>query len=129
MMLSASNLFALPVFFLASLIGLVTRGAEGDLPPFADVSKEFVAIPSSDQRDPKGLFNMWKREKDSQLIAELPKNFMGKRYFVALTLSSGDKYAGLQSGEWVIEWRRYNNRLALVAPNLEVRADGEADAD
>lgn len=128
MKLSASNLFALPVFFLASLIGLVTRGAEGDLPPFADVSKQFVAIPSSDQRDPKGLFNMWKREKDSQLIAELPKNFMGKRYFVALTLSSGDKYAGLQSGEWVIEWRRYNNRLALVAPNLEVRADGEAEA-
>jgi len=128
MKLSASNLFALPVFFLASLGGSVTRGAEGDLPPFADVSKDYVAIASSDQRDPKGLFNMWKREKDSQLIGELPKNFMGKRYFVALTLSSGDQYAGLQSGEWVIEWRRYNNRLALVAPNLEVRADGEAEA-
>jgi hypothetical protein len=111
-----------------SLISLPTLAAEGDLPPFADVSKGYEAIASSDQQNPKGLFNLWKREKDSQLIGELPKNFMGKRYFVALTLSSGDQYAGLQSGEWVIEWRRYNNRLALVAPNLTVRADGEAEA-
>ncbi|MGV3485448.1 MAG: zinc-dependent metalloprotease [Planctomycetaceae bacterium] len=114
--------------FVFALFSLPAFAAEGDLPPFADVSKEFVAIASSDQQNPKGLFNIWKREKDAQLIGELPKNFMGKRYFVALTLSSGDQYAGLQSGEWVIEWRRYNNRLALVAPNLDVRADGEAEA-
>jgi len=110
-------------------LGISTgSAAEGDLPPFADVNKDFTEIASSDQQDPKGLFNVWKRERDSQLIAELPKNFVGKRYFVALTLSSGDQYAGLQSGDWVIEWRRYNNRLALIAPNLEIRAEGEAEA-
>ncbi len=122
MKLNSLSLFAL------ALVCFPAFAAEDDLPPFAEVSKNYVAIASSDQRDPKGLFNIWKREKDSQLIGELPKNFMGKRYFIALTLSSGDQYAGLQSGEWVIEWRRYNNRLALVAPNLEIRAEGDPEA-
>ena len=122
MKLKASYLLALPLICAATL----THAQ--DLPPFADVSKDYQAIASSDQQNPKGLFSMWKRESDSQLIGELPKNFMGKRFFVALTVSSGDQYAGLQSGEWVIEWRRYHNRLALVAPNLDIRADGEAEA-
>lgn len=102
--------------------------AQEDFPPFADVSKDYVQLPSSDQQNPKGLFNVWKREKDQQLLGELPKNFVGKRYFIALTVSSGDRYAGLQSGDWVVEWRRYNNRLALLAPNLTIRAEGEAEA-
>ncbi len=113
----------------AALTGLgPALRAQDDLPPFADVSKGYEAIASSDQQNPKGLFNVWKREKDSQLLGELPKNFAGKRYFVALTVSSGDRYAGLQSGDWVIEWRRYNNRLAVISPNLEIRAEGEAEA-
>ncbi len=102
--------------------------SQDEFPPFAEVSKDYVAIATPDQQNPKGLYNVWKRERDSNLIGELPKAFMGKRYFVALTLSSGDQYAGLQSGEWVIEWRRYDNRLAIVVPNLEIRADGEAEA-
>lgn len=122
MKLRASYLLALP------LLCLSTVARAQDLPPFADVSKEYEAIPSSDQQNPKGLFSMWKREKDAQIIGELPKAFMGKRFFIALTLSSGDQYAGLQSGDWVVEFRRYNNRLALIAPNLEVRAEGEAEA-
>ena len=102
--------------------------APEDFPPLADVTKGFDLIASSDQQNPKGLFNVWKREKDAQLLCEIPKQFQGKRYFIALTVSSGDRYAGLQSGEWVIEWRRYDKRLALLAPNLSVRADGEPEA-
>lgn len=105
-----------------------TAQAQDDFPPFADVSKGYVQIASSDQQNPKGLFNVWKREKDGQLLGELPKNFVGKSYFIALTVSSGDRYAGLQSGDWVVQWRRYNNRLALLAPNLSIRAEGEAEA-
>lgn len=102
--------------------------APEDFPPLAEVIKGFDPIASSDQQNPKGLFNVWKREKDAQLLCEIPKQFQGKRYFIALTVSSGDRYAGLQSGEWVIEWRRYDNRLALLAPNLSVRGDGEPEA-
>ena len=93
-----------------------------DFPPLPEVIKGYEAVPSSDQTNPRGLFNMWKRDKDAQLLVELPKMFQGKRYFVALTVSSGDEYAGLQAGEWVIEWRRYDKRLAVLAPNLDIRA-------
>jgi hypothetical protein len=120
------------LLFAGMFAGILSTGrsteAQEDFPPFADVSKGYVQIASSDQQNPKGLFNVWKRDKDEQLLGELPKNFAGKRYFIALTVSSGDRYAGLQSGDWVVEWRRYNNRLALMAPNLEIRAEGEAEA-
>src|SRR6056297_2943335 len=99
-----------------------------DLPPFAEVSKGYTEVKSLDQQHPKGLFKVWKRSEDEQLIGELPKNFAGKRYFLALTVSSGDRYAGLQAGDWVVEWRKYDGRLALIAPNLDIRATGSPEA-
>lgn len=102
--------------------------AAADLPEFSKVSEGFQQVEVSDQEADKGLFNVWKREKDSAVIAELPKNFKGKSYFVALTLSSGDRYAGLQSGDWVVQWRQYDNRIALIVPNLDVRATGDAES-
>jgi hypothetical protein len=113
-----------------ALLGALTllSGVQADMPPFDKVSEGYTKLPVSDQNNPKGLFDLWKRSKDSQLLAELPKNFTGKNYFIALTLSSGDRYAGLQSGEWVVQWRRYDDRLALIAPNLEVRATGDAES-
>ncbi len=113
-----------------AILGVLTvlSGAHAELPPFAKVIEGYTQLPVSDQQNPKGLFNLWQKSEESQLVAELPKNFAGKNYFVALTLSSGDRYAGLQSGEWVVEWRRYDDRLALVAPNLEIRATGDAES-
>ncbi len=90
--------------------------------------KGYIKVPVSDQQNPKGLFSLWKRDKDGQLLGELPKNFAGKSYFIALTVSSGDRYAGLQSGDWVVQWRRYDDRLALIAPNLDVRATGDPES-
>ncbi len=98
------------------------------LPPFDKVSEDYTEIKVSDQTASKGLFRLWKREKDAQLLGELPKNFSTKRYFIALTVSSGDRYAGLQAGEWVVQWRRYDDRLALIAPNLDIKASGEPEA-
>ena len=102
--------------------------ASADLPKFSKASEGYTKINVSDQQNPKALFNVWKREKDSQLLAELPKSFAGKSYFIALTVSSGDKYAGLQSGDWVVQWRRYDDRMALIAPNLDIKATGDAES-
>ncbi|MDM4017312.1 zinc-dependent metalloprotease [Roseiconus lacunae] len=113
---------------LFSSVGAIERAGAADLPPFDKVSADFQAVSVSDQQDRKGFFNVWERKKDAQLLAELPKNFASKSYFVALTLSSGDKYAGLQSGELVVKWRQYDNRLALIAPNLSIRATGDAES-
>ncbi|TWU56631.1 hypothetical protein Poly51_25470 [Rubripirellula tenax] len=105
-----------------------TSARAADLPSFDKVSEGYEQVEVSDQQATKGLFNVWKRDKDSQLIGELPKNFAGKNYFIALTVSSGDLYAGLQSGDWVVQWRRYDDRLALIAPNLRTRATGDAES-
>ncbi len=105
-----------------------SASAETALPEFSKVSEGYTEIASSDQQNNKGLFKVWKNEKESQMLGELPKNFASKRYFIALTVSSGDRYAGLQSGDWVVTWRKYNDRLALIAPNLKIRATGEAEA-
>lgn len=102
--------------------------AEAVLAPFDKVSEGYTKLAVNDQNNPKGLFSLWKKDKDAQLLGELPKNFMGKNYFIALTVSSGDKYAGLQSGDWVVQWRRYGDRLALIAPNLDIRATGDAES-
>ncbi|MEM6979001.1 MAG: zinc-dependent metalloprotease [Planctomycetota bacterium] len=102
--------------------------AVADLPDFKTVSQDFTEIRVTDLQNTKGLFYLWKRAKDDAVIAELPKNFSGKKYFVALTLSSGDRYAGLQSGDMVLQWRRYDDRIALIQPNLDVRAIGDAEA-
>ncbi|MFK8111649.1 MAG: zinc-dependent metalloprotease [Rubripirellula sp.] len=99
-----------------------------DLPAFDKISEGYTAVQVSDQQKKKGLFSLWRRDKDAQLLGELPKNFTGKSYFIALTVSSGDRYAGLQSGDWVVQWRRYDNRLALIAPNLEIRATGDDES-
>jgi hypothetical protein len=98
-----------------------------ELPPLDKAIEGYTKLESADLQDPKTLFTVWKRDRDQQMLLELPKNFMGKRYFIALTVSSGDLYAGLQSGDWVVEWRRYNDRIAMLVPNLEVRASGDPE--
>ncbi|QEG39913.1 zinc-dependent metalloprotease [Roseimaritima ulvae] len=117
----------LAVLIAGCLLTAASASADS-LPDFSKVSEGYTEIPSSDQQNFKGLFKVWKNEKESQILGELPKNFASKRYFLALTVSSGDRYAGLQSGDWVVTWRKYNNRLALIAPNLKIRATGEAEA-
>ncbi|MFG0261936.1 MAG: zinc-dependent metalloprotease [Novipirellula sp. JB048] len=119
-----------PIQCLAAAVFAVAVASPSyaELAPFEKVSEGYKAVPVSDQQNPKGLFNLWQREKDAQLLGELPKAFAGKRYFIALTVGSGDRFAGLQSGDWVVQWRRYGDRLALISPNLEIRATGDAES-
>ena len=82
-------------FVVATFVSLaVASVGHAELPPFGKVSEGYTKFNVSDQQATKGLFNLWKRDKDSQLLGELPKNFAGKSYFIALTVSSGDRYAG-----------------------------------
>ncbi|MCO8120529.1 zinc-dependent metalloprotease [Stieleria sp. TO1_6] len=113
---------------LSCLLTSPIRAVAADLPAFDKVSEGYEEVAVSDQQKRKGFFNVWQRAKDAQLLGELPKNFESKSYFIALTLSSGDRYAGLQSGELVVKWRQYDNRLALIAPNLSIRATGDAES-
>ncbi len=92
-----------------------------DYPPFDKVIDGYTKLdPPRDES--RSMYETYVRQKDSQLLFELPKNYAEKKYFIGLTVASGQVFAGLQAGDFYVQWRQYNNRLALIAPNLEIRA-------
>ncbi len=123
------------VLALLGAIGLGSLTSRGqaqdpqpDYPPFDKVVEGYTKL---DNKSPKGgppLCNVWTREKDGQMLMEIPKDYQSKKYFIALTVSSGDTFAGLQSGDYYVYWREYNKRLALILPNTEVRSNGEPES-
>jgi hypothetical protein len=74
------------------------------------------------------LFTLWIDKKEARVYAEFPKDFEKKKYFIAMTVAGGETYAGLQSGDLYVTWRKYNNRLALIEPNLDIRSSGDAES-
>ena len=98
-----------------------------DYPPFEKVTEGFVKADSKSP-DKQSLCGVWTREKDGQMLLELPKDFATKKYFIALTVSSGDRFAGLQSSDFYVYWRQYNKRLALIVPNMGIRSNGEPES-
>jgi hypothetical protein len=98
-----------------------------DYPPLDKVVEGFTKVESKSP-DRGFLCNLWTRDKDGQVLMELPKDFATKKYFIALTVSSGDKFAGLQAGDYYVYWRMYNKRLALIIPEVGIRSNGEPES-
>ncbi|MFQ5732602.1 MAG: zinc-dependent metalloprotease [Planctomycetaceae bacterium] len=73
----------------------------------------------------KPMYTIWVRKKDSQMVAELPANFASKKYFIGLTVSSGERFAGLQARDMYVYWRKFDKRLALIEPNIGMRSTGD----
>ena len=95
-----------------------------EFPPHAKVLEGFskVAAPTkADGTTEKPLWTLHTRQKDGQMFAELPGNFESQKYYIALTKSSGEQFAGLQSGERYLRLKRYDKVIALIEPNTEVR--------
>ncbi len=104
-----------------------TTTRKPDFPPFSKVSEGYKEVVSTtDGKRP--LYRVWYRQKDQQLLAELPPGYASQRHYIALTVASGERFAGLQAGERYVYWRRYDKRLALIEPNVEVRATREEEA-
>ena len=98
-----------------------------EFPPHATVLNGYEKVVSTAD-GARSMYTLWTRSKDGQVYAELPPTFSQKRYFIALTVASGDKYAGLQSGDYYVYWRRYNNKLALIVPDLDTRSNGDPES-
>ncbi len=98
--------------------------AQPDFPKVDDVLKGYEKVVSTaDGR--KSFYTLWSRGKDQQMYAELPQKFIEQRHYLALTVASGDNYAGLQAGDMYFYWRSYGKRIALVTPNLDIRSTGD----
>jgi hypothetical protein len=95
-----------------------------EFPSPADVTKDFKPVISTVDAS-SSFYKIWRRDKDQQLLAELPKTFLAEKHFIALTVAGGESYAGLQAGEIYAYWAVYDKKLALIEPNLAVRSTGD----
>ena len=106
--------------------------AESDFPEHKKVLEGFEQVASPTKADgtsEKPLWTLWTRTKDGQMFAELPSGFASQQYFVALTVAAGEEFAGLQAGELYVKFKRYDDVLAIIAPNVDVRtSEKEAKA-
>lgn len=100
---------------------------ESGLRPFDEVSKGFERVVST--ADGKAsYYTLWRRERDGGLLAELPSGFDTQRQFIAMTIATGETFAGLQSGDLYTYWRRLDNRMLLMAPDTDNRSTGDNES-
>ncbi|HBS28121.1 MAG TPA: hypothetical protein DEB06_01425 [Phycisphaerales bacterium] len=106
------------------------RGADAkgddkpDFPDFKEVSKDFAKVVSTAD-GAASMFTLYRRDKDQQLLAEFPKDFEKKKFFIAMTVAGGTPWAGLQGGDLYVYWKRYDKNIALIMPNLQNRSTGD----
>jgi hypothetical protein len=96
-----------------------------EFPKLDVVTKDYQEIKSVDGK--RTYFRLWKNEKTGRVLAQLPKNYASSsaRQFIAPTVSGGEVFAGLQSDDFYVYWRRYGKRLALMQENLEIQGSDE----
>ncbi len=97
-----------------------------EFPPFDDVSKDYEKVIST--TDGKSLYTLWVRNKDAQVLAELPRGFDGQKFFIAYNIAGGNPFAGIQLNDMLVSWKRFDTKLALIAPNLGVRTTGDLES-
>ncbi|MCU0550753.1 MAG: zinc-dependent metalloprotease [Leptolyngbya sp. Prado105] len=89
------------------------------LRPFDDLIKETKTI--------KGLFTLYQNEKNGRLFAEIMPDQLDRNYLAAMTLESGigqnGLYSGLPIGDFLFTFRRVNNNIQFVVPNIYFRSE------
>ena len=100
-----------------------------EYPPLSKVIEGFTEVKTADGSTP--FIRVWRRSKDNQLIAQLPADYSKSthRQFFATTVSSGERFAGLQADDHYVFWRKYGKRLALIRENLDVRGSDSQSKD
>ncbi|QOJ16875.1 MAG: zinc-dependent metalloprotease [Phycisphaeraceae bacterium] len=111
----------------AVLASFITAAAWAqDFPPFDKVSEGFTKVVST--TDGQSFYTLWVNQKTNQMLAELPRGFQGQRHFFAMTVASGDMWAGLQAGDRYVYWKRFDDRLALIEPQIGTRSTGDQES-
>lgn len=98
-----------------------------EYPPFDQVAKEYEKVVSTADGT-QSLYTVYIDRKRNQLLAELPRGWEGQKHFFAITQASGGVFAGLQGPAHYVYWKRYDNRLALIEPELGTRSTGEVQS-
>lgn len=112
---------------LALGLGAASNASAQDFPPFEKISEGYTKVVSTtDGAAP--MYTLWVRDRDGQILAELPRNFEGNNFLLNSTVKAGDLMAGLQGGSRYVHWKRYDNRLALIEPEMMTRSTGDAES-
>lgn len=98
---------------------------EDEFPTIDVVTKDYEEIKSVDGKPT--FFKLWKNDDTGRVLARLPENYASSsaRQFIAPTVAGGEIFAGLQSGDFYVYWRRYGKRLALMQENLSIKGSDE----
>lgn len=102
------------------------QGDKPDFPDFKEVSKDYEKVVTT--ADGRSFYTLWTRDRDAQMLAELPRGWQGQEHFFAMTVAEGETFAGLQGADMLVKWVQYDKRLALVQPNLDVRTTGDKES-
>ncbi len=86
--------------------------------------KDYQEVVSTMEKT-NSLFSVWVRRKDNQVVLAFPPGFENRKFFIAMTVASGERYAGLQAGDMYVYWKRQNDRMLLVEPQLATRSTGD----
>lgn len=100
---------------------------EQDYPPIDKTLEGYEKVVSTADGQ-KSFYTLYQRAKDQQMLAELPPGFASQKHFVALTVASGESYAGLQAGDIYFYWKQFGKRIAICMPNLDVRSTGDKES-
>lgn len=112
----------------AQMAAAQSRGSgPPQLPSWDSVSEGYEQVISTTDGT-RPMYNVWKRERDGQILAELPRNFDSQLLFFAYTIKGGSPFAGVQFGDQYLKWRRFDRRLALIEPNFLVRTTGDLES-
>jgi len=98
-----------------------------EFPPLDEVLKDYEKVVSTADGQ-RSLYTIWTRAKDGQMLAALPSDYETKKFFIALTIASGEYFAGLQAGDMYVYWKRYDKRLALIEPNIQIKSTGDQES-
>ena len=95
-------------------------------PSFTDISRGYTKVtPSGGTRS---FYTLWRRDKDGQVLAELPAGYARQKHFISLTLVSGQLRTGQLYGDGYVYWKRYDKRLALMMPSVGIRSTGDRES-
>jgi hypothetical protein len=100
---------------------------DADYPSLEKVTEGYEKVVSTADGQ-ASLYTLWVRKRDGQMLAELPRMYMMQKHFIAMTVASGEPYAGLQAGDMYVYWKQYDKRLALIEPNVGTRSDGDRES-
>ncbi len=122
--------YALAAVSAASLMAAAGEG----FPPMSKVVEGYEKVPVLAGAQP--FYNLYTREKDAQMIAELPKDFEGERFYLIATISGGTPQTGVYSvyndevgvPTKTVYWSRRGDQLMLIEPNLSVRSSGDDES-